>query len=894
MKQYLLLIFFLTTILSTNYSQNTNIKARLIDVNGKGLDNVDVYLPKLQRWTMSDSKGYFILRTIDSDSILILFKRLGLQTIRRKISSKNFNGRRFIMYENNLALKEVNVSASKPLDKIGSVSHISRKAIEHIQAISLRQVLDLIPGSILSNPDLSKPSQILIRQISTDDGSEDMNALGTSILINGAPVSNNANLQSSNSAIRGNISYFSSVVGRGNDLRKISTDNIESIEVIRGIAPVEYGDLTSGLILIETKLGKENLHFKYNKDPKNNSFSIGKGFSLAKRYGVLNTNLEYTKGTYNEADNYSYFERYTMNLSHRISFKNKLIFKNYITYISSKDNNSKNPISKDISLRQTTDYNINLTSTAKYYIDKAISKKIDYTLSINYGKQKSRDKSLNNTGIHIINMAKEDGEYKSKLLPKSYISDVRVYGAPFSLFYKINNHTLLNTGTFSHNLLLGNSFQLDKNFGRGRFFDPNYPPEGFENMGTRLRSYSSIPSMSQIAIYIQDKIEHKFNNSYLFRTSIGMRMDNFEAKKIFSGKWNLSPRINTSISFAKHFNIHAGYGINIKAIPLSYLYPDKAYFDLISIASVNSMATSEKENVFIITTKSINTQNKDLKLARNKKYEIGLDVNYKKNSFSINFYNEKTKNAYAHQLNTVFILYNKYKVVSANHGEEVKYTFDKQKIYLGLYSSPHNAFTIYNKGIEFSLNTKKISCIRSSFNISGSYMFTKSISSLATKLRETEYFPNSKMNRLFVFSSGDGSQTSKLVSTFKIIHHIPELKFIVSLTMQVSLFDKYKNIIASNKPEYYIDNLGNKKIISDSDEELKNYFDREKFIYKTNMPSLFVFNLNISKELKNDSRISFFINNMFMHNPIYKADNGGGIRLRNPRYYYGSEITIKI
>ncbi len=48
--------------------------------------------------------------------------------------------------------------------------------------------------------------------------------------------------------------------GRGVDLRTVSAGNIESMEVIRGIPSVEYGNLTSGVVIVktrrDTRLGK--------------------------------------------------------------------------------------------------------------------------------------------------------------------------------------------------------------------------------------------------------------------------------------------------------------------------------------------------------------------------------------------------------------------------------------------------------------------------------------------------------------------------------------------------------------------------------------------------------------------------------------------------------------
>ena len=48
---------------------------------------------------------------------------------------------------------------------------------------------------------------------------------------------------------------FSSTVFVGTDLRQISADNIDNVEVVRGIPSAEYGDLTSGLVIVHSKVG---------------------------------------------------------------------------------------------------------------------------------------------------------------------------------------------------------------------------------------------------------------------------------------------------------------------------------------------------------------------------------------------------------------------------------------------------------------------------------------------------------------------------------------------------------------------------------------------------------------------------------------------------------------
>jgi len=71
------------------------------------------------------------------------------------------------------------------------------------------------------------------------------------------------------------------------NVRSISTENIESIQIVRGIPSVEYGDLTSGAVIINTKAGREPLRVKAKANPNIYQVSMGTGFELGKKKGAL-------------------------------------------------------------------------------------------------------------------------------------------------------------------------------------------------------------------------------------------------------------------------------------------------------------------------------------------------------------------------------------------------------------------------------------------------------------------------------------------------------------------------------------------------------------------------------------------------------------------------------
>ena len=98
--------------------------------------------------------------------------------------------------EATLAIEDVVVTA-KEGRRIASGSVIEQAAIQHVQPTDLSDVLQLLPGQTALNPDLSKPKQLTVREIIRKDGyvRDNIASLGTLLVVDGAPVSNDANMQ---------------------------------------------------------------------------------------------------------------------------------------------------------------------------------------------------------------------------------------------------------------------------------------------------------------------------------------------------------------------------------------------------------------------------------------------------------------------------------------------------------------------------------------------------------------------------------------------------------------------------------------------------------------------------------------------------------------------------
>ena len=108
-------------------------------------------------------------------------------------------------------------------------------------------------------------------------------------------------------------------VNAGVDMRNISTDNIESVEIIRGIPSVEYNDLTSGVVIIKQKQKATPVEARIKADQYGKLFSIGKGVEWKDQRTVLSADAGFLDSYNDPRDRLNNFKR--INASVRLNKK---------------------------------------------------------------------------------------------------------------------------------------------------------------------------------------------------------------------------------------------------------------------------------------------------------------------------------------------------------------------------------------------------------------------------------------------------------------------------------------------------------------------------------------------------------------------------------------------
>ena len=201
-----------------------------------------VVLQPIGSTTVTDMDGKAIIKNVPEGEYVIHITYVGCEPINSRLKVNKDMTLRYTMAPTSLSLKEVKVVARQREAGASTANIIGRQAIDHLQATSLADVMQLVPGQLMGNGSLTSQSNLQLRTLVNNNTS----AFGSSIVVDGVPMSNNGALSAGG---------FSATAFTGTDLRQVAADDIEEVEVIRGIPSAEYGDLTSGLVVVHSKVG---------------------------------------------------------------------------------------------------------------------------------------------------------------------------------------------------------------------------------------------------------------------------------------------------------------------------------------------------------------------------------------------------------------------------------------------------------------------------------------------------------------------------------------------------------------------------------------------------------------------------------------------------------------
>lgn len=884
------------------------IKGKLINKKtGEPVTFASIYIQETDSWTSSDGAGFFFVRLLNIPFFTIEIQCLGFETYSRRFESSLISESNFEinMIPVSYDMDEITVLAQND-NGIGTSSIIGNAAIEHVQPTSLADVMQLLPGNISTNPDLRSAQRISIREIGTDDNS----AMGTAIFVDGAPLSNDANLQTFATSKSSN--NFSTVVGSGIDLRQISTDNIESVEVIRGIPSVTFGDLTSGIVLIKTKAGYTPLEVKLKTDPRIKQLTFGKGLSLKSIRSNVNFNFDYLQAFDDIRSKYQGFNRLTAEVGFSKIFdpqKIPLTYNAKVSWYETIDDTKTDPDAMVAGERiRSKDRGLRFNMYGKWSPEMKLLTNLDYSFSVSYAHQiSSEEKYRSTSGIQVISTSLTEGENPGLYLPSEQFTGYVIDGKPVSIFGQITANKFINfhNGT-TNKIRYGFDYRMNANYGDGQVYDITNPPF-VEDYKSRPRNYKDIPALQNYSVYLEDRLFLKLGKTFL-DIQAGFRLNSFQSSGVFKSDigFYAEPRFNAQYSFLSRKNnrifdkmaVSFGIGKTFKSPSLLYLYPDKAYFDL---SALNYYVGNPAYNSSIINTRIYETTNPELKPSENLKMEAGLVFKIKKANGFITVFKENLTNGFDFVSNYLFINYNRYQTdnIPSVTKPNPEMLAKMPSIAPVSYRMPVNNQETQKSGVELGFDIGKINSIYTSFTLDGAWLRTKRISNIVPY----QYQPSSATANPYlyvgVYQAGESKISERLNTNLRMVTQIPKLRMILSTTLQMIWYDMFYFPEYDEAPMYLAYADGSTKTFTPEmrtnpdyvrfvDLKSQNYYLREV------MSPLLQTNFRLSKEIYDKVKLSLYVNNSVNYRPEYEFKRSGSFTRRNPSVYFGAEIKIML
>ena len=903
------------------------------------------------RATIAGKEGEYTLENIQPGTYEVEISSLGYETLKTTVtivaSKSNYD---FKLKPANFYVEDVVVSARASSVGAATASTISRTAIDHLQANSLADVMQLIPGADITS-DVFKPDMTSIKTPTIRGGA----ALGTAIIMDGAPISNTANLQEMAGAAGGEGTGTRAIdPTSGIDMRTITTDNIESIEVIRGVASAEYGDAASGAVIINTKAGREPLAVRFNTNPNVYSLALNHGIALGQKKGFLNYGADYAYSTFDPRESYDTYQRATARVAYSNTFlRGRLSTNTSLSFLHTKDEAEPNPDDEyDYTTHNQKDWGIRFATNGTFTLGKGggqkWSKSLKYSLSFNYTDRTSyyADKASNARSPYTNAMV--DGTVISSIAGKEFtdidgnkitnfdpsMSDQRawvtqdtydyhynVYGQELNTYAKLTANFAGNLGSTRHRIVIGGEFRSDGNVGDGKVYDvdnPPYRPISYNYASRRERAYKDIPFMNQLSAFAEETFRMKVLQREL-EVVAGVRYDH-----LFDFGGEFSPRFNASYELIpERLAIRGAFGITHKAPSLAFVHPENAYFDYTNFDNSNAWNIKGDAQKFqIITTHAYDIKNHDLEMAKTTKQEIGLDFTWKKMRFSVTAYRDESHNGYSYAINpenVKWVDYKQYKISGSYNADgvtlpDLMVDASKTKKMFLEYTSPANTAAYERQGIEFDLDFGRVDAIRTSFILNGEFYDNKSWDEGFMLYNFKSQDPHVDQGIYSSKISNGIRRSQNLITNLIVTHNIPKIGFVITMTANVNWRQKSWRTYGLNPdiPLQYL-SIADGKIhefdpawanpASDRYAEFQQILynkdnggmnDKDYFIEPSYDPVMTI-NLNLTKQFRNFD-VSFFAHNLFRSTPVQavKKYPGQYTRRNSDVYFFGLQLTAKI
>ena len=940
LRQILLMILLLVSADVMTAQQNRalfSISGKVVDAKtGEPVIGAAVNVEETGIWAISDENGTFFLPDIRPGDYAVQFSCLGFVDKRLSfVVKKDIPNLTIKLDQNTLALNSVVVTAERDKEGMNTSLKFGANALNHLQMSNVTDISALLPGGKTVNPDLTKDNAVSLRSGGLAAGNA---AFGTALEVDGVRVGNNAS--------------FGSMSGTGT--RNISTENVQSIEVITGVPSAEYGDLNSGMVRINTRKGLTPWNITFAVNPRTYQASASKGIDLMKNRGVLNVSAEWTRATQKLSSPYTSYTRRGFSASYSNTFKNVLKFEVGATGNIGGMNTKNDPDAYKGTWSKVRDNVLRANTSLTWLLRKSWITNLKLDASVNYNDNRSQDHAYGSSASMLPAVHSElAGYYLADRLPVSYFSDKVIDSKELDYAASLKYEWFKKSGKRLSKLKAGVQWKANGNVGEGEYYkDPSVAANGY-----RPRPYSQYPFMHNVAAYLEEDYTFPIGKTSL-QISAGLRLENLFVKDTdYKNVSSLSPRFNAKWKISDNLSIRGGWGVSEKLPSFYILYPVQKYRDIQTFGFSHGDASS-----YVYYTQPYKMLfNENLKWQKNYNAEFGIEAYFLRTSVSLVGFFNKTKNPYTYQnIYTPF----SYNIMSVPSGytvpdnPEIRVDSQTGQVYMRgsneefwtpmatkvtdktFFESqmPGNGDDIYRTGAELIVDFPEIAPIRTKFRLDANYSYTHYIDNTLNWTYRTGWSHTSLSNRSYqyvgIYANGgesgtyNGKESHSLNANLTAITHIPEARIIITCRLEMSLLSRFRNLSRYQGKEYAynvnadgIESIGGSIYGSknytairpvkymDENGDVHDFTDKEaadpafaNLIIKSGNAYTFSqdgygaylsANLSVTKEIGDHVSLSFFANN-FTNSRMYVTSKATGVSaIFTPAFYYGLTCRLK-
>ena len=940
LRQFLLMILLLVSADVMTAQQTRalfSISGKVVDAKtGEPVIGAAVNVEDTGIWAISDENGTFFLPDIRPGDYAVQFSCLGFVDKRLSfVVKKDIPNLTIKLDQNTLALNSVVVTAERDKEGMNTSLKFGANALNHLQMSNVTDISSLLPGGKTVNPDLTTDNAVSLRSGGLAAGNA---AFGTALEVDGVRVGNNAS--------------FGSMSGTGT--RNISTENVQSIEVITGVPSAEYGDLNSGMVRINTRKGLTPWNVTFAVNPRTYQASASKGIDLMKNRGVLNVSAEWTRATKKLSSPYTSYTRRGFSASYSNTFKNVLKFEIGATGNIGGMNTKNDPDAYKGTWSKVRDNVLRANTSMTWLLRKAWITNLKLDASVNYNDNRSQDHAYGSSASMMPAVHSElAGYYLADRLPVSYFSHKVIDSKELDYAASLKYEWFKKSGKRLSKLKAGVQWKANGNVGEGEYYeDPSVAANEY-----RPRPYSQYPFMHNVAAYVEEDYTFPIGKTSL-QVSAGLRLENLFVKDTdYKNVSSLSPRFNAKWKISDNLSIRGGWGVSEKLPSFYILYPVQKYRDIQTFGFSHGDASS-----YVYYTQPYKMLfNENLKWQKNYNAEFGIEAYFLRTSVSLVGFFNKTKNPYTYQnIYTPF----SYNIMSIPSGytvpdnPEIRVDSQTGQVYMRgsneefwtpmatkvtdktFFESqmPGNGDDIYRTGAELIVDFPEIAPIRTKFRLDANYAYTHYIDNTLNWTYRTGWSHTSLSNRSYqyvgIYANGgesgtfNGKESHSLNANLTAITHIPEARIIITCRLEMSLLSRFRNLSRYQGKEYaynvnadgiesiggsiygsknytairpvkYMDENGDVHDFTDkeaSDPAFANLIIKSGNAYTFSQDGYGAYlsaNLSVTKEIGDHVSLSFFANN-FTNSRMFVTSKATGVSaIFTPAFYYGLTCRLK-